>query len=273
MRARILAGGHRASPGFSFTRAISTLVLLIVTNYLTFYASGGVSRLGLSAATGGARSESGAAAHLRDHHGGKGAAVAAPRGAPRAAAGNAVAPAPLAADAATAVAIVPRGRPVVSSPLAEFCTAADPPDMSPAVAAEATKRQWDAVASWPHAEMMKLFSYKCFLTSLRHSELRFIPVHICTHDPELDGVMAASFHKWGWWGANADHRFVCVVVGVFCCFLTHVARHLHLLPTSTGSLRATQLALHSFPSTPSACAQLRHVRALLGHHTRTQRRS
>jgi FkbM family methyltransferase len=52
----------------------------------------------------------------------------------------------------------------------------------------------------------------CFLTSLAHNELRFRPVHICTHDPAKDQVMADSFHKWKWWGANLDHRF-CLAAG------------------------------------------------------------
>ena len=80
--------------------------------------------------------------------------------------------------------------------------------MSDEVAAEAVARQWDAVSAWPVARTLELLAYHCFLASLRKPELGFLPVHICTHDPERDGVMAASFHAYSWWGAHLDHTFV-----------------------------------------------------------------
>jgi len=69
--------------------------------------------------------------------------------------------------------------------------------------------QWDSVAQWPPSALKKLIAHPCFATTLdQQKDLGFLPVHICTHDPEVDQVMAASFHSYKWWGQNLDHRFM-----------------------------------------------------------------
>ena len=76
-------------------------------------------------------------------------------------------------------------------------------------AAAVQAAQWDSVALWPASALGALVAHPCFLTTLdQQRDLGFLPVHICTHDPEVDQVMAASFHSHKWWGANLDHKFM-----------------------------------------------------------------
>ena len=119
-------------------------------------------------------------------------------------------PATVIADAALAArSLPPRAVPVIKSPLADFCTAPADLELNDDVAAAVTALSWDSINTWPSARTTSLMANaSCFLTSLAHNELRFRPVHICTHDPAKDLVMADSFHKWKWWGANLDHKFV-----------------------------------------------------------------
>lgn len=195
MRARVLTGGARPSR-VNAVNMFASLAVLLASNYVTFLLSGGVERLG-GRRGGIAAGESGAVSHLREHHGSE------ERG------GGAVDPVgPGASSKSVSVVVKGSGPPRSTSALGAFCTDAVPAQMSAAVAAEAAARQWDDVSKWSLSKSLELMKYHCFLTALKHGELRFLPVHICTHNPEVDQVMAASFHKWGWWGANADHRFV-----------------------------------------------------------------
>ncbi len=112
---------------------------------------------------------------------------------------------------AVAVAAVParRGVPVATSELASFCTPPEEGASGGALPAPVADAQWDLVAAWPAAAMRALVAHPCFLTTLnQQKDLGFLPVHICTHDPAADQVMAAAFHSYQWWGANNDHRFM-----------------------------------------------------------------
>ena len=104
----------------------------------------------------------------------------------------------------------PVALPEASSAYADFCTEPSPvEDAEEELAKSVNEAQWDSIADWPASSLGKLVEHACHLTTLdQEKELGFLPVHICTHDPALDQVMAASFHSYKWWGANLDHRFI-----------------------------------------------------------------
>lgn len=86
--------------------------------------------------------------------------------------------------------------------LADFCDAP-----SPAPIPEGA-RPWDAVNAFTGERLQWLLSFHCHQAVLKHNELTFLPRYLCTHDPDVDTVMASAFHSGHWWGANMDHRFV-----------------------------------------------------------------
>lgn len=184
-----------ARPCISGTTLLTGFLLVVATNYVTFIASGGFSRVTRDAGPAphaGVRSQQGVAAAP---------AAAAPVVAAAAAKGvRGTSAVPAAGGSYTP--------PKATTPLADFCTVPDELELSDTSAAAVAAGQWDAVGQWPLDRAATLLSFPCFQATLRNNELTFLPAYICTHDPVRDQVMADSFHKWGWWGANLDHRFM-----------------------------------------------------------------